>query len=77
MISLMEYAHATWLTKPNQDRAPVISVGVGKFFMALRIPDYGTILVGVTASLAKSTVSLQNLNSLVLRTILLLAHTVR
>ena len=34
IIGLMAYAHDTWLTKPNQERAPVMLVGTGKFCMA-------------------------------------------
>ena len=34
MISLIECAHATWFTKPNQECAAVVSFGVGKSLIA-------------------------------------------
>ena len=34
MISLMEWVQATWLTKPNQDWAPVVSCGTEKSLIA-------------------------------------------
>ena len=34
MILLNQYAHVTWLTKPNHDLAPVKSLGIGKSLVA-------------------------------------------
>ena len=34
MISLVEWPQATWLTKPNQDQAPVMFCGTGKSLIA-------------------------------------------
>ena len=53
-------SHDTWFMRPNHERAPVMSVGVGKFLMASRIFDDGVILVGVIVSLANGIVSQQN-----------------
>ena len=77
MIGPIEYAQETWLTKPNHERAPVISVGLGKSLMAVRIFSDGAVPVGVIESPAKSTVLRQNLNFDSYSTMPLLAHSVR
>ena len=62
---------------PNHDRAPVISDGWGKFWIALRMVSVGETPLGVTLSPAKATVSLQNWNFDSFITMSFLAHKVK
>ena len=61
-MGLMAYAHATWFASPNQDLAPVMSLGTGMSVMADRMDSDGTIPACVSFRPAKMTVSLQNWN---------------
>ena len=60
MISLIEWTQATWLTKPNQDRAPVIFCGTVKSLIADSMLLEGVIPHGAMLRPAKVTVFLQN-----------------
>ena len=53
-------AYAPWFTKPNQARAPDMSLGVGNFSIELRNFWLGLIFSLVTVSPANSTVSKAN-----------------
>ena len=66
MMSLMEYAQATWLMRPNHERALVRSCG-----------GEGVIASGVILYPIKVITSWQNLNFLALATISFSAHSVR
>ena len=60
MISLIEWPQATWLTKPNQDRVPIMFYGTGKSLIADNLLLEGVITDGVMLRPAKMTVFLQN-----------------
>ena len=68
---------APTMTSPNHDLAPVMFVGVGKSFIAERMLFDGDMPCGDRVRLAKSTVSLQNLNFSSLITVPFSAHVVR
>ena len=57
MILLIEWVQATWLMKPNQDWAPVISCGTGKSLIADSILLEGAIPDDVMLRPAKVTFS--------------------
>ena len=60
MISLNEWAHVTGLTRPTQDLAPVMSLGVGKSLISDKMLSEGAIHDGVIFKLVNMTVFLQN-----------------
>ena len=60
MISLNECDHATSLTKPNHDLAPLRSLGVGKSLVADKMLSDGVIPNDVIFKPAKMMVCLEN-----------------
>ena len=60
MISLIEWVQASWLTKPNQDRAPVMFCWTGKSLIADGMLLEEVITHGAMLRPAKVIVSLQN-----------------
>ena len=60
MTSLIEWAQTTSLTKPNQDRAPVMFCGTGKSMIADNMLLEGVTPDGVMLRPVKVTVFLQN-----------------
>ena len=60
--SVMENAYAAWLTRPNQERKPVMSVGTEKLRMVSTMELDGRIPLGVMVYPPKLTMSQANLN---------------
>ena len=56
----MEYVHASWLTRPNHDQAPVRSFGTGNSLIADIIFGDGDIPSDVISKPANSMVSWQH-----------------
>ena len=69
IIGLNEYAHATWLTSPNQDLASVMFLGLGKLEIAFSKLLEGVTPVGVIWRPPNWTTSWQNWNLSLLMTI--------
>ena len=62
MAGALAYAHAIWLTSPNQALALLMSFGIGKFAIAPMMWSDGWIPSGVIFSPANMAVSWQNWN---------------
>ena len=60
MISLMQWAQVTWLTKPNQDQAPVMFCGTRKSLINDSMLLEGVVPDGVMLRPVEVTVFLQN-----------------
>ena len=60
MIPLIKWTQSSWLTKPNQDRSPVMFCGTRKYLMAGSMFMEEVIRNGVMLRPAKVTVLLQN-----------------
>ena len=74
IIGLNEYAHATWLTSPNQDLASVMFLGLGKPEIAFSKLLEGVTPVGVIWRPPNWTTSWQNWNLSLLMTIPFVSH---
>ena len=73
-IGLKEYPHAKWLTSPNQEHALVMSCGLGKSFIVVKILSVGAIPFAVIFNPANSTVLQQNVNLSAFNTMPFVAH---
>ena len=57
IIGLVEYSQPFWFTKPNHDRAPVMSLGTGKSLIAVSFFGEGDIRSGVVSKPTNSMLS--------------------
>ena len=72
-----EYAHATWFTNPNQERASVIDLGDGKLSIESSMELEGETPEAVMVNPPNLTSSRQNWNLDSLNTMPFWAHRVR
>ena len=74
IIGLKEYPHAIWLTSPNQEHGLVMSCGLGKSFIVVKILSVDAIPFAVIFNPANSTVLQQNVNLFAFNTMPFVAH---